>query len=221
MAVWLVSLLLLLQIPRLNLGWALEQPAQAHEVEIAGDVGATLHIEPNDTPRAGEEVLAWFALTRKGGESISLSACDCELSIYTSPNGTAPGSDAPVLSPTLAPVDAEGYENIPSAKFTFPNVGAYQLTMSGSPKQAGDFASFDLTFDVTVAAGVAVEDSSPSEPQNASAEQSEPILAVSEPEQSVMAEKSVGISVMWAVAGVGGIVLLIGGGIRVMNGQKS
>ena len=84
-----------------------------------------------------------------------------------------------------------------------------------------DFAPFDLTFDVTVAAGVAVEDSSPSEPQNASAEQSEPILAVSESEQSVMAEKSVGISVMWAVAGVGGIVLLIGGGILWMNGQKS
>lgn len=45
-------------------------PASAHKVKTTADVGATLHIEPNDTPRAGEVTRAWFALTRKGGKVI-------------------------------------------------------------------------------------------------------------------------------------------------------
>lgn len=124
------------------------QIAGAHTVEIVGDVGATLHIEPNDTPRAGEEVLAWFALTRKGGQTIPLSDCDCELSIYVQPQG-----DTAALSLTLNAVDAEGYKDIPGARFTFPTVGAYTLAISGSPKQDGDFTPFELDFDITVAAG--------------------------------------------------------------------
>lgn len=64
-----------------------------------------------------------------------------------------PKGDTALLSPDLAPIDAEGYEDIPGAEFTFPSVGAYTLAISGSPKQADDFTPFDLNFDVTVAAG--------------------------------------------------------------------
>ena len=38
--------------------------AKAHQVKVADDVGATLHIEPNDTPRAKEASQAWFASSR-------------------------------------------------------------------------------------------------------------------------------------------------------------
>ena len=134
--------------------------AQAHQVEIVADVGATLHIEPNDTPRAGEEVLAWFALTRKGGETIPLAACDCQLAVHAQPKG-----DAASLTPTLSAVDAEGYEDIPGARFTFPAVGAYTLVIDGSPKQADDFTPFKLDFDVTVAAGQPAQ-SAPAETTN-------------------------------------------------------
>lgn len=134
-----------------------ERTAQAHQVEIVEDVGATLHIEPNDTPRAGEETLAWFALTRRGGQTIPLADCDCQLAVYTQPKG-----DAAELTPTLITVDAEGYQDIPGAQLTFPTVGAYTLVMSGSPKQAEDFSPFELSFDVTVAAG----QSAPESPAN-------------------------------------------------------
>lgn len=126
--------------------------AIAHQVEIVEDVGATLHIEPNDTPRAGEEALAWFALTRKGGQTIPLSDCDCQLAIYAQAQGQSEG-DTASITPSLTPVDAEGYEDIPGARFTFPDVGAYTLVISGSPKQPDSFTPFELSFDVTVAAG--------------------------------------------------------------------
>ena len=58
-------------------------PVVAHQVEVSKDVGATIHIEPNDTPRAGKSNLAWFALTRKGGKIIPLAQCKCELEVYS------------------------------------------------------------------------------------------------------------------------------------------
>lgn len=124
--------------------------AFAHQVEFQDDVGATLHIEPSDTPRAGEEVLAWFALTRKGGQTIPLADCDCTLAV------SVRSQTAPTLEPPLKAVEAGGYAGIPGATFTFPDVGAYTLILTGIPKQADGFTPFELDFEVTVAAGEAV-----------------------------------------------------------------
>lgn len=147
-------------------------PATAHEVEISEDIGGTLHIEPNDTPRAGEEVLAWIALRSRGGEIIGLDQCDCRLDVYTEPK--QPNS-APLVSPELSPVEGDGIQGIPGAEFTFPNVGLYTLVMTGSPKQSADFSPFELVFDVTVAAGVSASstpaaDTPPEIPETADAE---------------------------------------------------
>jgi hypothetical protein len=148
-------------------GFAEIPQALAHQVELSAEVGGTLHIEPSDSPRAGEEVLAWFALTRKGGTPISLSECDCRIDIYQQPEL---GDDRPILSP--APLAVQGdaavgaLAGIPGAKFTFPAVGSYSVVISGQPKAAAAapleaaeteeterFAPFELAFNVTVAAG--------------------------------------------------------------------
>ncbi|MEA5617104.1 hypothetical protein VB711_04510 [Cronbergia sp. UHCC 0137] len=126
----------------------------AHKVKIAGDIGGTLHIEPNDNPRAGEPAQAWFALTRKGGKILPLKECNCQLSIYAEPH--TPG-EPPLLEPVLIPVQAERYQGIPGATITFPKPGAYQLELSGKPATGGSFQPFELKFDVTVAAGKTVE----------------------------------------------------------------
>lgn len=123
-------------------------PVLAHKVQVAEDIGGTLHIEPNDTPRAGESSLTWFALTRKGGKVLPLEQCNCKLSIYSQTT-----SSSPILNPTLKPVSAEKYQGIPGAEIQFPKPGAYQLQLSGTPKIAGDFKPFELKFEVTVAAG--------------------------------------------------------------------
>ena len=120
----------------------------AHQVEIAGDVGGTIHIEPNDTPKAGETALTWFALTKRGGEAIPLANCNCNLDIYHAPY--TPG-DKPFSCPDFRAVSSEGYEGIPGADVTFPEPGTYDLVVTGTPITAGEFEPFELVFSVTVA----------------------------------------------------------------------
>lgn len=122
----------------------------AHTVKISGDVGATIHIEPNDNPRAGEPADTWFALTRRGGKVLPLKECNCQLAVYAEPH--VPGEPA-LLEPALKAIQAERYEGIPGAVITFPKPGIYELQLSGKPNKAGSFQPFELKFQVTVAAG--------------------------------------------------------------------
>lgn len=142
--------------------WMKMPQALAHQVELSQEVGGTLHVEPSDTPRAGEEVLVWVALTRKGGMPISLAECDCQIDVYQQPEQ---GDDQPILSPVPLAVQGDAavgsLAGIPGAKFTFPAVGTYKLVISGQPKAAPaaeieSFAPFELAFDMTVAAGESV-----------------------------------------------------------------
>lgn len=124
--------------------------ASAHKVTTAADVGATLHLEPNDNPRAGETTKTWFALTRKGGKAIPLAQCNCQLAVFAEPHSP---NEPPLLDPPLQPVTAERYQGIPGTEITFPRPGAYQLQLSGKPKDGRSFQPFELKFAVTVAAG--------------------------------------------------------------------
>jgi hypothetical protein len=81
-------------------------------------VGATIHLEPNDNPRAGEVTQIWFALTRKGGKVIPLKDCNCQLAIYTEPHVTG---EPALIQPLLKPIRAERYQDIPGTEFIFPN----------------------------------------------------------------------------------------------------
>jgi len=125
-------------------------PVSAHKVEVAGDVGGTLHIEPNDNPRAGEPSQAWFALTRRGGRVIPLSQCNCQLAVYAEPYAAG---EPPLLEPQLEPVAAERYQGIPGAEVVFPKPGIYQLQLNGKPVSGGRFKPFEFKFEVTVAGG--------------------------------------------------------------------
>ncbi|MCC5613055.1 hypothetical protein LC612_41870 [Nostoc sp. CHAB 5834] len=125
-------------------------PVLAHKVEISGDVGGTLHIEPNDNPRAGEPSQAWFALTRRGGRVIPLSQCNCQLAVYAQPYAAG---EPPLLEPQLEPVAAERYQGIPGAEVVFPKPGIYQLQLNGKPVSGARFKPFEFKFEVTVAGG--------------------------------------------------------------------
>ncbi|MDZ8221531.1 hypothetical protein [Nostoc sp. ChiVER01] len=125
-------------------------PASAHKVEVARDVGGTLHIEPNDNPRAGEPSQAWFALTRRGGRVIPLSQCNCQLAVYAEPYATG---EPPLLEPELKPVTAERYQGIPGAEVVFPKPGIYELQLNGKPVSGARFKPFEFKFEVTVAGG--------------------------------------------------------------------
>ncbi|MEC4880120.1 MAG: hypothetical protein SAL70_02055 [Scytonema sp. PMC 1070.18] len=158
-----------------------DRNALAHKVTTAANVGAVLHLEPNDNPRAGEPTKTWFALTRKGGKVIPLTECDCKLSVYAQPY--SPG-EPPLLEPPLQPVTAERYQGIPGTEIKFPRPGAYQLQLSGKPKQKNSFQPFELKYDVTVVAGK-------SAPENTQ--------SVKEVNDSVTTEESRGVPI-WAIA---------------------
>jgi len=127
----------------------LVSPGYAHEVRVSEDVGATLHIQPNDNPRAREPGLAWFALTRKGGRIIPLSQCNCKLAVYSKPRSPTPKSPA-LMKPALKAVSYQRYQAIPGANITFPKVGSYELELSGTPKAGASFKPFKLTYTVAV-----------------------------------------------------------------------
>jgi hypothetical protein len=123
-------------------------PVLSHEVEISDDVAATLHIEPNDQLKAGVPSKTWFALTRKGGQIIPLSQCNCQLAVYTMPQKSG---QAPLLKPALNALNAEKYQGIPGATLTFPKPGLYQLELTGTAKSNATFRPFKLKYSVTVA----------------------------------------------------------------------
>jgi hypothetical protein len=118
----------------------------AHNVEISDEVAATFHIEPNHNPQANQPTTAWFALTRRGGDSIPLSQCNCVLRVYPTPRVD---NAKPLLEPALIPLDVEKYQAIPGAKITFPQAGAYALEISGTAKDES-FSPFKLTYTVNV-----------------------------------------------------------------------
>ena len=132
--------------------------ASAHEVKVSGDVGGTLHVEPQDNPQAGKTSQIWIALTRKGGEILPLAQCNCKLAVYPEPHteGTSP-----LLEPPLKAISAEQYQGIPGAAIVFPKRGNYELELSGLPKAGANFKPFQLSFPVTVAAGTAASMANP------------------------------------------------------------
>jgi hypothetical protein len=132
----------------------------AHNIKADGNVGITFHIEPNHSPRAGENAIAWFALTHQGGESIPFSQCDCNLTIYRQSSPTQP-----ILNPTLQSLDPEAqYQNVPGATIIFPEAGSYLLEINGKPKAEGDFEPFKLTYTVNVSPGITQPQTETSQP---------------------------------------------------------
>ncbi|HEY9906659.1 MAG TPA: hypothetical protein V6D18_03500 [Thermosynechococcaceae cyanobacterium] len=130
---------ILLSIPMLA------APVIAHTVKASGNVGAIFHVEPNHNPKAGQPALVWAALTRRGGQGIPLSQCNCQMAVYTSPRG-----QNPIARPPLRSIDAEQYRGAVSSTVTFPRAGKYEIELSGSPKSPGGFQPFRLTYGVSV-----------------------------------------------------------------------
>jgi hypothetical protein len=210
-------------------GSMLGLPVQAHKVELDANVGGTLHIEPNDIPKAGANSLIWIALTQAGGEVIPLSDCDCGLRIYAD---TYSEGETPIAEPNLKAVSAEGYTAIPGADYVFPEVGAYTLVIAGNPTDTADFAPFELSFEVTVAARANNQEAS-SNSASPATEDTPPASANNPPEESTassgtqenaapvgeQAAPTVNRSMVLAGLGLVGVVGL-GLGLKQMSQRK-
>ena len=118
--------------------------AIAHEVRTSQEVGGTIHIEPNDRPVAGKKSTIWVALTKRGGEIIPYGTCNCRMEVRS----LSDRSIRFTVRNSLAII--ERYLGLPSLEVTFPQVGRYELKLSGSAKNGQDFPPFELTFTTNV-----------------------------------------------------------------------
>ncbi len=128
-------------------------PVIGHTVKTASDVAATFHLEPSHNPKAGEPSQVWFALTKAGGTSISLSDCDCQLAVKQ--------GETHIATVPLTAINAEQYQGIPGGEMVFPQVGIYQLIFSGKAKEENAFQPFELKYEVTVQPGKADTEKAP------------------------------------------------------------
>jgi len=164
-------------------------PATAHTLKTDADVGATFHLEPNHNPRAGEIATIWFALTRSGGQIIPLEQCNCQLAVYQQPSTP---DEPPLLEPPLKAISAEQYQGIPGAEIVFPQAGAYELELSGTPKSGANFQQFQLKYNVNVTGGRALPKASSAE-ENSNLESQTAQKTVSSESKGVFLNQSVAV----------------------------
>jgi hypothetical protein len=118
-------------------------PAIAHQDQMSesGGVEAMIHVDPHDSPPAGQPRQAWFEITRADGSPISLSDCNCQVMVHDA-------QDRAILHDlSLASTSAEGEEVI-STTITFPKPGSYSVVLSGESKD-GSFEPFEIMFPIT------------------------------------------------------------------------
>ena len=120
-------------------------PALAHELARSGNVGALMHIEPDDAPAVGKPNGVYFELNQRGGRPILLSQCACTLSIYA-------GSGQPGSRPLLTPALKQGKNELTST-LLFAKPGAYTLVLAGAPKAGASFDKFRLSWTVRADVG--------------------------------------------------------------------
>jgi hypothetical protein len=175
-------------------------PAWGHKVKTDAQVGATIHFEPDDRPKSLEPTKVWFALTKKGGTAIPLKDCQCQLQIKQ-----LPGKQQ-LATPQLQAINAEKYQDIPSATVIFPQPGAYTLELTGQSIKPGDFQPFKLEFEATVAMGTAPATPLPVIPNTNN--QAEPVVEQKKPDhQNELLTAMLGTIGIMAF-GVGGMVFL-------------
>ncbi len=123
------------------------QPVYAHVLKTDGDIGAVVHIDPEDDPIVGQETTVYFDIKDKSGK-FKIEDCSCIFivkknreEIYSRPLEGATGM------------------------YNFPEKNVYTLELHGTPKTAGQFNPFRLSYDVRVER-VSEENNAPADNNN-------------------------------------------------------
>lgn len=143
----LASVLLNLSLSTPNPDQNLEEPQSvriAHSVKVSNGVGATIHIDPDDRPVAGQNSKVWISLSKRGGVIIPYESCNCNIEVQS----LTDSSIRFILpKPTYTNEDRLGLHNYVGV--VFPQAGRYNLRVVGESKE-GAFEPFELNFPVDV-----------------------------------------------------------------------
>lgn len=129
-------------------------PVSAHVLKSDGNIGAVLHIDPDDDPIVGSPAGFFFEFKDKQNR-FTPQNCDCTFSV------TEDGKQL-FSRPLFQNSQNPSLENS-SVFFTFPERNVYQVKVSGTPNTPGAFQSFTLTYDVRVAREAPNQSANPSQ----------------------------------------------------------
>jgi hypothetical protein len=106
--------------------------ASAHILTTDQNIGAVIHIDPEDDPIANSPSIITFDIKDKEG-NFTFENCDCTVKVIKQ------GEELEML-----PLTRE------TLTYTFPEKNIYTLILTGSPKEKNTFQKFSLSYDVRV-----------------------------------------------------------------------
>lgn len=115
--------------------------AQAHFLATDRNIGAILHVDPNDEPFAGSQASFFFEFKDKEGK-FTPQNCDCIFSIVE--NGKE------IYSQPLFQNNANQNLTNASVFYTFPQRDVYTIQVIGKPLTPNTFQPFTLTWNFRV-----------------------------------------------------------------------
>jgi hypothetical protein len=118
-------------------GFILSDSVSAHVLKTDGDIGAIMHINPDDNPLSGTPTTYSIAF-KDTTNRFSLSNCGCNVS-FTEDNKI-------IYTEPLTQIDELDSANY----FTFPKADVYTMTVTGKPKMANAFQPFILSYLIRV-----------------------------------------------------------------------
>ncbi len=114
-------------------GLSFGSPVFAHVLKVDGNIGAVLHIDPDDDPIANLPSNFYFEFKDKQNQ-FDITKCNCQ--VYISESGKQLYTQA-ISSPTFS--------------YTFLKKDVYQLVVIGQPTSGYNFQQFSLSYDIRVA----------------------------------------------------------------------
>lgn len=121
---------------------AMPQVVSAHVLKTDGNIGAVLHIDPDDDPIALSQSGFFFEFKDKQNR-FTPENCDCTFSI------TEDGKE--IYTQSLFASNPNPSLQSASVFYTFPEKNIYQVKVVGKASPPGAFQSFTLVWDVRVA----------------------------------------------------------------------
>ena len=118
----------------------LPSESYAHVLQTDKNIGAVLHMDPEDDPIAGEPSSLFFEIKDKEGK-FSPAACNCRFTVTE--NGTKIFTQS-LSSDTTTPGDGL------SVIYTFPKKDIYEIQIAGTPTKPNEFQPFSLSYTVRV-----------------------------------------------------------------------
>lgn len=113
----------------------------AHVLKSDGNIGAILHIDPDDDPIANQVAYFFFEFKDKQNK-FQPADCSCTFSILE-------GGKEIYAQPLFQNNPSPSLTNS-SVIYTFPQKDVYQVKVEGTPNTPGEFQPFTLIYDVRV-----------------------------------------------------------------------